>query len=130
MPPPKKKKKRHFLAVEFDHQPCLEVALEDTVDVDIDGATAEDVRNDDDRVAVLHIYVDGLLAFTHGHHYCLLLGALHVHIHGGHACINGDVAAFHKYVDRDECAVEDRHGRIHMCHGRHKEEAEEEKCLS
>ena len=122
--------KKQFLAMEFDRQPHLEVALEDTVDVDVDGATAEDVRNDDDGVAVLHIYGDGLLAFTHGYHYCLLLRAFHVHIHRGHACINGDVAAFHKHVDGDECAVEDRHGRIHMCQGRHKEEAEEEKCLS
>lgn len=122
--------KQHFLAVEIDRQPRLEVALEDTVDVDVDGATAEDVWNDDDGVAVLHIYGDGLLAFTHGHHHRLLLGALHVHIHRGHACINGDVAAFHKHVDGDECAVEDRHGRIHMCQGRHEEEAEEEKCLS
>ena len=108
----------------------LEVALEDTVDVDIDGATAEDVWNNDDGVAVLHIDVDGLLAFAHGHHYRLLLGALHVHVHGNHARVNGDVIAFHKHVDGDESAVEDRHGRIDVCQGRHKEEAEEEKCLS
>lgn len=108
------------------HLSCLKVALDSSVHVNINGAASEEVRDDDNSVPVLDIDEDGLLIFAHGDLHSLLLGAIHINMHGRRSCVHSHMVAVGFDVDWDQCTVDDRHGCFRATVQSHHEEAQKD----